>query len=616
MIKKILRYFYRYGWLVFVVTGLLAAIILYYSGNTKLSQWVIIVFCVIGIVPEIKDILQDLIHKKFGVDIIAVVAVLASLILGQYAAAGIILLMFTGGTALEQYAKNRAQKELDSLLKRAPKIAHAKRGDNFVDIKVSQITVNDILLIKPGETAPVDAVVLSGESLFDESAITGESLPVEKTKKDLLLSGTVNKDVAVQAKALRTSAHSQYEQIIKLVREASSSKSPMIRLADAYSIPFTIIAFTLALVAWVWSGDPINALAVLVVATPCPLLIATPVAIVSGISRSARNGIIVKDGASLETLSRTNVLAFDKTGTLTINRPTITAIQPYSVSKSLLLQYMASAEQNSNHLLANTIVEYAKKKKINLLDIGDTREQVGGGLSASYKNKHIYVGKLSFLTDKGVVIPNEELESDTMAVYAGISQEYIGKIEFSDPLRKNAKSTLERLRKLSIKHIIMLTGDKKAVAVSIAQRVGIKDIHWDLLPIDKLHIIQSHRQRKEIITMVGDGVNDAPTLAASDVGIALGAKGSTAASESADVVIMLDNISKVADSLSIAKRSVRIAKQSIFVGIGLSIVLMILASLGKIPPVYGALLQEVVDVAVILNALRALYGGIMSKKGY
>lgn len=616
MSKNISKYLSRYGWLIFVATGLIVAILLYSTGYVEYSQWVIVVFCVVGIIPEIKDIVYDLFHKKFGVDIIAVVAVLASLALGQYAAAGIILLMFTSGAALEQYAKSRALKELDSLLKRAPKIAHVKRGKDFIDIDINQVAVNEILLIKPGEIAPVDAVVIEGDSLFDESAITGESMPVEKSKKDLLLSGTVNKDASIQAKALRTSAQSQYEQIIGLVRAASSSKSPMIRLADAYSVPFTIIAFSLASIAWLLSGDPVNALAVLVVATPCPLLIATPVAIVSGISRSARDGIIVKDGASLETLSRVNVLAFDKTGTLTINRPTITAIKPHGVSENYLLQHVASAEQSSSHLLANTIVEYARRKKIKLFSITDVSEQVGGGILAKYKQQDIYIGKLSFLRSKGVSIPQEENESNSTAVYAGIGKKYIGKIEFSDPLRKNANTTLDRLRKLAVDKIIMLTGDKQIVANNIAKQVGIKDVHSDLLPIDKLHVIQSHRQQKEVVAMVGDGVNDAPTIAAADVGIALGAKGSTAASESADVVIMLDNISKVADSISIAKRSVLIAKQSIFVGIGLSIVLMVLASLGKIPPVYGALLQELVDVAVILNALRALNGGLFKSNNY
>jgi heavy metal translocating P-type ATPase len=611
MSKNKLRYFSLYGWLFFVTFGLTLALLLYYLGLTVYSEWTIIILCLVGVIPEIKDIVYDLFHKKFGVDIIAVVAVLASLALQQYAAAGIILLMFTSGTALEQYAKNRAQKELDSLLKRVPKITHVKRGKDFIDIKIDQVTVNEILLIKPGETVPVDAEVIDGDSFFDESAITGESMPVEKKKNDLLLSGTVNKDTPIHAKAIRTSAESQYEQIISLVRSATSSKSPMIRLADAYSIPFTIIAFSLSAITWFVSGDPVNALAVLVVATPCPLLIATPVAIVSGISRAARDGIIIKDGASLETLSRLSVLAFDKTGTLTINKPTITSVVPQGLSEQLLLQYAGSLEENSGHVLADTIVEFAKRKRVKFLKLSDIDEEVGSGISATYKKQKLYIGKPGYLEQKGINLSSQLQDSIYTAVYVAVDNKYVGKIEFSDPLRKNAKLTLHRLHKLAISKIIMLTGDKDAVAKSIAQQVGINDIHSNLLPINKLHVIQSYRQKSEIVGMVGDGVNDAPTLAASDVGIALGAKGSTAASESADVVIMLDDISRVADSVAIAKRSVFIAKQSIFVGIGLSIVLMILASFGKIIPFYGALLQELVDVAVIINALRALSGGIL-----
>ncbi len=616
MSKKRFKYLKLYGWLLYVIFGLSIALILYLAGQTQYSEWVIIVLCLIGIIPELKDIIYDITHRKFGVDVIAVVAVLASLALQEYAAAGIILLMFTGGAALEQYAKNRAQKELDSLLKRAPKIAHVARGKDFIDVKITQVTVGDVLLIKPGETVPVDAEVIEGDSFLDESAITGESMPIEKNKKDLLLSGTINQDSPIKAKALRTSGDSQYEQIIDLVRSAASSKSPMVRLADAYSIPFTIIAFTFAGLSWLLSGDPVNAVAVLVVATPCPLLIATPVAIVSGISRAARDGIIIKDGASLETLSRVNVMAFDKTGTLTNNKPTITKVLPNDISEKELLQFAASIEQASNHVLANTIVHIAKLKKISLLNLVDINEEVGGGISAKYKNQRIFVGKLKYLVINNINIPDSESNPKSTAVYVGMGRKYLGKIEFSDPLRTNATTTLQRLKTLAIQKTIMLTGDKKQVAKSIAEQVGITDIHAELLPIDKLHVIQIYHSKNDIIGMVGDGVNDAPTLAAADVGIALGAKGSTAASESADVVIMLDDIAKVADSVSIAKRSVRIAKQSILVGIGLSLLLMALAGFGKITPFYGALLQELVDVAVIINALRAHNGGILKAKRY
>lgn len=595
----------KYGWLIFVSFGLSVSVLFYILGSITASQKLVVILCVIGILPELKAIAKDLWNKRFGVDIIAVVAVLSSLALQEYATAGVILLMFTGGTALEEYAKSRAQKELNSLLSRVPKIAHVKRGKEFVNVSVEKINPNDTLLIKPGEVAPVDGTIISGDSSFDESAITGESLPIDKQKNDLVLSGTINQDSPVQIRAVRSSGDSQYGQIIELVRSAASSKSPIVRLADAYSVPFTIIAFCLAAIAWFISGDPVRALAVLVVATPCPLIIATPVAIVSGMSRAAHLGIIIKDGASLEKLAMLKVLAFDKTGTLTQNKPTIATINPDGISDAKLLKLAASVEQDSNHILAGVVVAEARRRHIILVKPDEAHEVVGGGISAKFGSKDIHVGKLSFLAEFGVRVPKQESKSVKTTMFIAEDKKFLGSIVFADPIRTNALNTLKRLKSLGINKTLMLTGDKEGVAKTIAQEVGISDVHASLLPVDKLHVIEEYTARKKVIGMVGDGVNDAPTLAAADVGIALGAKGSTAASESADVVIMLDDLSKVADAISVAKRSVLIAKQSILVGIGLSIVLMIFATLGKIPPLYGAILQEVVDVAVILNALRA-----------
>lgn len=608
-------YIKKYGWLTLVSLGLAISLGLYLHGDILYSRWLVTVLCLIGVLPEIKSIFVGLWHRKFGVDIIAVVAVLASLAMHEYATAGVILLMFTGGMALEEYAKARAQKELQSLLSKAPKIAHAKRGKNFIDTAVDKIKINDTLLIKPGEVVPVDGVILSGDSSLDESAITGESLPIEKQKNDSVVSGTLNQDAPIQVRAMRTSGDSQYEQIVELVRSAASSKSPMVRLADAYSVPFTILAFGIAGLAWALSGDPVLALAVLVVATPCPLIIATPVAIVSGMSRAAHQGIIVKDGASLEKLAVLQALAFDKTGTLTQNNPTISEVLPIKITKNRLIQLAASVEQESTHILAIVVTRAAQKRRIKLLKPTETHEEVGGGIKAILGGKTIYIGKIDFLLQNSVNIPRGISSDSRTTIYIGQDKSYLGSIKFADPIRQNTKQTLSRLRRLGIRKTLMLTGDKKTVANTIAQEIGITDVHAELLPVDKLNVIRHHAAQREIIGMVGDGVNDAPTLAAADVGIALGAKGSTAASESADVVIMLDDIAKVADSIAIAKRSVMIAKQSILVGIGLSVVLMVLAALGKIPPLYGAMLQEVVDVTVILNALRAHSKGVLNKKG-
>lgn len=595
----------RYGKLLVVVIFLIISLALYLAGSTKLSEQILIALCILGVIPEAWKIGHDLWHGKFGVDIIALVAVLASLILQEYAAAGVILLMLTGGEALEEYAKERAQKELSSLLKRAPKIAHVKRDGTYKDIAVGKVVPGDELQIKPGEVVPVDAEVAKGDSMLDESAITGESLPVEKHHGDKLLSGSVNQDAPLIVKALQTSSKSQYEQIIALVREAASTKSPLVRLADAYSIPFTILTFGMATLAWVISGDPVRALSVLVVATPCPLLIATPVAIVSGMSRAASRGIIIKNGASLEKLAVLNVMAFDKTGTLTANKPTIDKIMPHSgVSRDELLKLAASIETASSHVLAKVIVQAASNAKLKLLKTSDVHEEVGFGMKGLVAGQTVLAGKAALLNNAHIKLPDTEQSGNT-AIYVAVDGKYAGCISFVDPLRAETKQTLSRLKTLGISKLLMLTGDRKQVAKAIASQVGITDVHAESLPADKLKVLHEHKDHNELIAMVGDGVNDAPTLAAADVGIALGAKGSTAASESADVVIMLDDLSRVADAVVISKHALKIAKQSIFVGMGLSFVLMVLALMGKIPPLYGALLQEVIDVVVILNALRA-----------
>lgn len=602
-----------YGWLVFAVVGVVLSAIVYISVSARIAEQIVILICLIGVIPEVVMIARDVWHKKFGVDILAVVAILASLVLQQYAAAAVILLMFTGGNALEQFASSRAQKELNNLLKRAPKIAHIKRGREFLDKPITQAQVHDIVLVKPGEVVPVDGTIIKGESSFDESAITGESMPQYKKRHASVLSGSINQDMAVEMRVLRTSGDSQYEQIIALVQAAASSKSPMVRMADAYSVPFTLLAFGLAALAWVVSGDPINALAVLVVATPCPLLIATPVAIVSGMSRAAHNGVIVKDGASLEALSRVRVLAFDKTGTLTSNEPKIVGISSTKLTHQQLLVLVASVEQDSTHVLARTIVKTARAKRLKLYKVERVSEQSGGGVIAHIDGQEVIIGKQVFLEHHGIHVPVADQDDKHTILYVARNHTYLGSIRFADTIRANARATLTALKAMGIRQILMLTGDKKQVAEHIAQSSGITEVYAELLPIQKLHQVQSYKQKHMMIGMVGDGVNDAPTLAAADIGIALGAKGSTAASESADVVIMLDDIGKVASAFSIAKRSIVIAKQSIWVGIGLSIVLMIFASLGKIVPVYGALLQELVDVAVILNALRALSGSIVKR---
>jgi heavy metal translocating P-type ATPase len=564
------------------------------------SLWVLI--------PMTQKMFKDLFHKNYGLDILAVIAVSASLILGEYLASIVIVLMIASGRALEEYAQEQAQKELSELLKRAPKIAHIKKGNNFIDIPVDDIKVGDVILIKSGEVIPVDSIILEGSSSVDESALTGESMPIDKAKDDLLLSGSINQQSPLTVRAKLTSKDSQYEQIVAMVSSAVSAKSPFVRLADMYSVPVTLLSLTIAIVAWIVSGEPRRALEVLVLATPCPLLIATPVALVSGMSKGARSGIIFKNGSALEKLANLKMIAFDKTGTLTVGSPKVHKIEVYNNNYSTddILSISASAESSSMHTLAQSVVEYAKQHNIAKLKLNAINEIVGSGITAMYNNQSVAIGKASYLKSLKIDIKVSSYMSTQTAMYVAINNQCIGAIAFSDELRPETIKTLKSLKSLGIKYFAMLSGDKKDVAKNIAKKIGITHIHAECLPADKLKILKDYRQSHAPLAFVGDGINDAPSLASADVGIALGAKGSTSASEAADVVIMLDDFYKISDVVKIGQRTIKIAKQSIFLGIGLSIILMIFAGFtGLIKPAYGALLQELVDVTVILLALRA-----------
>ena len=572
----------------------------------------VIVISVIAIIPEAREMIKTLLSGQVGVDVIALVAIASSLLLGQYAAAGVIVIMLTGGNALEEFAKNRARKELDSLLKRKPTIAHLLVNGQPQDVPVDKVKVGDSILLKPGDMIPVDGIIYKGFTSVDESAITGESLPENKKSGDEVLSGSINLDGAIEIHATKISKESQYETIIKLVSEASTKKSPLVRLADIYSLPFTILTFTMAGAAWVISGDPVRALSVLVVATPCPLLIATPVAIVSGMSRAASRGVIIKSGGVLEQLSRLKAIAFDKTGTVTQGKPTVMGIDPCEgTTKDELLSIAASVEKFSTHILAQVVVDTAENKKLKLHKITKSKEIPGKGITAELEGKKVYVGSFALLKDSGVDVTSPvcvgHSEQENTALYVARGEKYLGSITFIDPLRPEAKATISKLKSLGVKNFIMITGDRKQVGEYIGHELGITKVESEVLPADKVSILLSEKKKFSPIAMVGDGINDAPVLAASDVGIALGATGSTAASDAADAVIMQDDLGRLDELVSISKRSVYIAKQSIFTGMGLSSILMVFALLGYIVPIVGAFMQEAIDVIVILNALRARF---------
>lgn len=585
-----------------VVLGLLAL------GHPEIARIVASVYVAGFTAYTAWHMLRDIVHGHWGLDILAVVAMVSTVAVDEYIAAVLIVLMLTGGHALETYAAGRARRELDALLARAPRMAHVVDGDSVTDRQISEVAPGDTLLVKSAEVVPVDGLLLDTTAETDESSLTGESLPVTHDRHDSLLSGSVNLGRAIRIEATAAAADSQYQQIVALVRQAQESKSPIVRLADRFAIPFTAASLLIAGLAWSFSGDAARFAEVLVLATPCPLLIGAPVAFISGMSRSAGQGVIVKSGGSIELLARIKSAAFDKTGTLTTGRPSLVDIRPEGdVSADRLLQLVASLEQYSTHALASSVMEAAAARRVELLPATGAREIATDGIDAMVASHRVLVGKPRFVQEAVSSFERATLAPGELAIYAAVDESYAGTLIMRDPLRHNSVQLIEALSSLGVEHTVVLTGDAASTASHVGAELGLTDVRAELLPADKVRLVQELPDRP--VAMVGDGVNDAPVLAAADVGVAMGARGATAASESADVVILADDIGKVATAMSIARRTVRVAYTSIGVGIGLSTVLMLIAALGHIPAVLGAITQEGVDLLAIGVALLALRPG-------
>lgn len=603
VLKKIFRFLKTYKLFTLAIIALIAGIILYFTHHNTIAEWVMGAIAIAESLPLLKSMWADLRGGAYGIDILALTAIVASVILRQDFAAIVVVIMMTGGTSLEDFAEKRANTELDNLLKNNPQKAHLISGRKVIDVSIDKVKIGDKFIIKPGEIVPVDGVITEGQGSFNESSLTGESLPIERTVNDQILSGSLNSDTVITAKAIHSAEDSQYQQIIQLVQNAANSQAPFVRLADRYSVPFTIIAYIIAITVWIISQHAIRFLEVIIVATPCPLLLAAPIALISGMSRSSKYGIIVKSGSSLEKLAESKTIIFDKTGTLTTGNLSLDEIKTFSpYNRKEIVALAASMEQNSNHVIAQTIVNEAKNKKIKLTKLKDVKETPGQGIGATYRGDKLIIGRVDFMTNNSVKLPSGKQDNRT-TVYIAINQKLAGIIYLKDKLRPETKKTIKQITRLGIKNTVMITGDNHQTASLIAKQLGIKTVYAETLPGEKLHALDEIKERPAIF--VGDGVNDAPVLTGSDVGIAMGARGSTAASESADLVIMTDDLSRVAAAIEIAKKTFGIAKQSILFGIGLSIALMIIFATGKFPPLYGAILQEVVDVIVIFNALRA-----------
>ncbi|MDG6905509.1 MAG: heavy metal translocating P-type ATPase [Nitrososphaerota archaeon] len=599
---------------VFALVGLFAGAVTEYAFSLHtIADWIWFVTLVLGGAPIVWQTLRGMLRGRFASDVVAMLAILAAIVLGQSFAGVIVVLMQSGGEAIEDYGLKRASSSLDALLARAPRFALRKKDSVLEQIDVSSVVVGDVLVVRSGDLIPVDGTITSGQADIDESALTGEPLPRSKSVGDRLMSGSVSVNGAIEMRAEKVSAESEYAKIVELVRKAQEEKPPIQRLADRYAGYFTPITLAVCLLGFLITLNYVTILAVLVVATPCPLILATPVAVISGVNRAAEEGIIVKGGAAIEQVGRAQVVVFDKTGTITFGTPFIERISPIDrFSEDELLYKAASVEQLSSHVVARSITRMGMEKFGSLPVPTNFRESPGSGIEAEIEGRHIVIGSKGFLERS---IGSEEFSKGfarlgpgsqgKLLAYIGIDHQLAGVIIFTDQIRPTVPTMLERLHQLGVKRTVMLTGDNIENALTIAKQAGIAHVDANLLPEEKVEAVKNLKNEYDSVVMVGDGINDAPALATATVGVAMGAHGTGISAEAADMVLLEDDIARVSDAVFIGQRMVKIAKQGIFFGLGCSFVLMGIAAFGFIPPAIGAMSQEVIDAAVILNALRA-----------
>ncbi len=640
---KLFQFSKRYPLPAFALLGLFVGAIFHWPLNQQLQpnlgQWIWLATLIIGGAPIVWDTFLGMLKKHFASDIVAMMAIIAAILLNDALPGVVIVIMQSGGKALEDYAFRRASSSLDALLARSPRIAHRRmrmEGNTSIEeINASDIQINDFLIVRPGDLIPVDGKIISGESQIDESSLTGEAQTKIKNVGDNVYSGTVNTGDAFEMRADKISEESQYAKIVQIVRKAQQEKAPIQRLADKYAVWFTPVVLAMSGVGWIiTSYNPQTILSVLVVATPCSLIFATPIAIMSGINRASKMGIIVKSGAAIEQIGKAQAVVFDKTGTITFGSQMVEEILPFSsisnniFTKDDILHKAASIEQLSSHPAAQALVRKAEERKLGILPIpANFHEVAGAGVEGDIDGEHIIIGSQSLIEKrsnnsnsnninpyyrgfmKSIIDFKKQIhynnDKQKMLAYVSVNDNPIGAIVFGDQIRPGVRLMIQKLPRLGVRETIMLTGDSSDNAREIAQQTSIGSFESNLLPEQKVIAVKKLKEQYKNIVMVGDGINDAPALAAATVGIAMGARGTAISAEAADIVLLVDDVTRVIDALKIGQRTLSIAKQSIYIGLGASFIFMIIASFGIIPPTVGALLQEVFDVAVILNALRA-----------
>jgi heavy metal translocating P-type ATPase len=603
-----------------VASGMIAALLVLALGWW--AQWAVgpdagttvwtmgLVLCAL---PIAGDTIRDARRGNFATDIVAALAITGAIVLGAPIAGLVVVVMRQGGAALESYAERRASAAVRALEAAAPRQAHRIMRDAVTDIDASAIAVGDQLLVRPGELVPCDATVIAGESDIDTSTLTGEPIPVTAAAASALMSGSLNGWGVLRIRATARASESQYARIVELVRTAQSHKAPLQRMADRYAVWFTPITLAVCAITFAMTRDWIRVLSVLVVATPCPLILATPVAFVGGINRAARRHIVIRNGSALETLSHVSAVLLDKTGTITLGEPRLGRIRAaVDRSEGDVLRLAASVEQGSSHRIARTVVRAAHERGIGLAPATDQREQGGHGVSAIVEDHRVRLGSREYVL-RDVAASHGELDAlesgpALLRTYVAVDGRFVGTLEFAEELRSDARGLVAGLKGAGIRRVALLSGDRLANVRSMAGQAGIDDVRADLLPGDKAAIVTGLRRQGEVVMMVGDGTNDAPALAAADVGVALAGHGGGVTAEAADVVLLRDSLESAAEALTIGRDTTRIARQSIGVGLGLSGAAMLWAAAGGITPVAGAMLQEAIDVAVIVNALRALGG--------
>ena len=585
----------RFSWILFISTGITLSF-----GFIQNEFWVI--GGLLGLIPAVSWVINDLRQKTFGSDILAVLALIGTLLTDELFAASVIAFMLASGRILESWAEGRAERQLKSLIERVPRTTHkVVSNGQLTEIQLSQIVVGDRLLVRSGEIVPTNGQ-LCVSAILDESALTGEPLPITRNELEPINSGIVNAGAPFEFIATSTSEQSTYSAIIRLVKTAHEKNSPSIRIANKWAIKFVPVALFMAAAAWLITGEVERAVAVLVTATPCPLILAVPIAIVFGLSQSAKNGVIIKGGAILELLGRTEVVLLDKTGTLTHGGPTVSKIQTsQGYSTDEILQLAASIDQYSTHIVAKTLVKAAKVKNLELLKITDVSEIAGHAIEGRYQDELITVGQLSTKAPAWLTL------DFPLIVAVSKSNQLIGAIGLQDAIRVESKQVISDLKAVGVRYVALVTGDKESTAHQVANEVGIENVYAGVSAEGKLEITRGLMQTaKGSVVVVGDGINDAPALAAADVGVAMGAKGATAASEAADVVIVEDSIDRLTLAIAIASNSRRKAIQAAGMGMFLSLIMMLLGAFGFITPSQGAIAQEFIDVISIIWALTAL----------